>query len=229
MRRRLFLDEARSAGARVSRMLAAGAWPMRRPRARAPANECGATLADLLVVCAIVAIISAVAIPTLGGVREQREGRLAARFLAQRLQLTRFEALRRNRAVAIRFDPEILGRMGVYVDGDGDGVRQADIDRGVDTRIGPDTAIGEYFAGVALRVAARVPRPEEDGTLEPGDDPIRLGGTNLLTFTPAGTATGGTIFLAARRGPQVCVRVFGATGRVRVLWFDASTRVWRQD
>jgi type II secretory pathway pseudopilin PulG len=189
----------------------------------------GTTFLDLLVVCAVIAIVSAVAIPSVAGARDGRQARLAGRFLAQRLQLVRFEALRRNRAVAVRFDPDTLGLMSVYVDGDGDGVLQRDIERGVDTRIAADASVGDYFAGVTLRVSGRIPRPDEDGVIDIGDNPVRLGGSNLLTFTPAGTATSGTIYLAGRGGPQVCVRVFGAAGRVRVLWFDAAARAWRQE
>ena len=63
-------------------------------------------------------------------------------------------------------------------------------------------------------------------TLEPGDDPLRIGNTSLLTFSPVGSATSGTLYVAAHRGPQMAIRVFGGTGRVRVLMFDAQTRQW---
>ena len=44
---------------------------------------------------------------------------MAARFLANRLHAARYESLKRNACVAIRFDPVDVGRFVVYVDGDG--------------------------------------------------------------------------------------------------------------
>ena len=64
------------------------------------------------------------------------------------------------------------------------------------------------------------------GALAPGDDPLKIGNTSLLAFSPMGSATGGTLYVAAHRGPQMAIRVFGATGRVRVLMFDAPTQQW---
>jgi len=63
--------------------------------------------------------------------------------------------------------------------------------------------------------------------LNAGDDPLRIGNTALVAFSPTGTATSGTMYVAARHGPQMAIRVFGATGRVRVLTFDAQARQWR--
>jgi hypothetical protein len=57
---------------------------------------------------------------------------------------------------------------------------------------------------------------------------VQLGRTNLLTFTPAGTATSGTIYIRDREGTQWAVRVLGATGRTRVLRYEPQhTRVAR--
>src|SRR5689334_24679855 len=55
---------------------------------------------------------------------------------------------------------------------------------------------------------------------------LRIGNTSLLVFSPLGSSTSGTLYVAAHRGPQMAIRVFGATGRVRVLMLDRkSTRL----
>ena len=192
-------------------------------------SEHGAALVDLVAACGIMAVVAAVTIPSIQASRDQDEARMAARYLAQRIQTLRVQAVRRNRMVAMRFDPDDLGRMGAYVDGDGDGVLERDIDRGVDTAIEVEARLANYFRGAQLWVRLDVPLPEGGGTLASGSDPVRIGSTNLLSFSPLGSATSGTIYVAARSGPQMCVRVLGATGRVRVLWFDATSGAWRQD
>lgn len=154
---------------------------------------------------------------------------MAARFLAQRLQMLRVQAVRRNRVVALRFDPDDLGRYQMFVDGDGDGVLQVDIDAAVDPSIESAASLADYFRSVAVRIEARVPSPDGGPWLAAGSDPIRIGATDLVSFSPLGTATSGTIYLAARSGFQLCVRILGTTGRVRVMWFDVASGAWRQD
>lgn len=171
--------------------------------------------------------MAAIAIPHLHASRERSAPLLAARFLAGKLNLLRIEAVRRNRVVAMRFDPDDLGRFGVYVDGDADGVRQRDVDDRIDVAVDAEARIGDYFDLASFYVPLPVIAPD-GGAIEAASDPIRIGSTNFLSFNPAGTSTSGTIYLAGRDGSQVCVRVFGATGRVRVLWFDRARRTWRQ-
>jgi hypothetical protein len=184
---------------------------------------------DVVVACGLAGVMAAVAIPSVHAARDNYAPRLAARFVAARLLNARVEALRRNAAVAVRFDPGDLGRMALYVDGDADGVRQVDIDAGVDQRLGAELRLADYFGTIALQVREGVPSPDGGGTLAAGDDPLRIGVANMVSFGPLGTATPGTIYLAGAAGPQVAVRVFGATATVRVLWFDRVASAWRDD
>jgi hypothetical protein len=186
-------------------------------------------LIDVVFTCGLTAVVAAVAIPSMHLSREHDQARAAARFVAARLQTVRLEALRRNTVVAMRFDPADEGRFGIYVDGDGDGVLQRDIDRGIDFALQPVARLSDYFAVVSFRIATNVPGPDGSGPLVAGSDPIRLGATNLMSFSPLGSATSGTVYLAGRGGPQMAIRVLGATGRMRVLWFDRTTAAWRDD
>ena len=47
-----------------------------------------------------------------------------------------------------------------------------------------------------------------------------------MSFTPLGTASSGTLYLRGRDGSEYAVRVLGATGRTRVLRYEAITRTW---
>jgi hypothetical protein len=189
--------------------------------------ERGLALLDVIFTCGLIAIMAAIAIPSLRAARDRDAALMAARFLAGKLNLLRIEAVRRNRIVAMRFDPDELGHFAAYVDGDGDGVRERDVDDAVDIRIDAEGHVSDYFALASFRVPLAVPAPD-GGVIEAGSDPVRIGISNFLSFNPVGTSTSGTIYLASSDGTQVCVRVFGATGRVRVLWFDRASRAWRQ-
>lgn len=189
----------------------------------------GVALLDLVFTCALIVVLATVALPSLQASRDRDAAVMAARHLASRLQLVRIDALRRNRIVAMRFDPDDLGRTGVFVDEDDDGVLQQDIDDGVDRRLEGDTHVADHFAQVSFYVPLQIPAPDGQGVIAADSDPVRIGNTNLLSFSPVGTSTSGTIYLAGRGGTQVCVRVLGVTGRVRVLIYDRASGAWRQD
>jgi type II secretory pathway pseudopilin PulG len=186
-------------------------------------------LIDLICSCALFAVLAAMAIPSLQASRDRDATRMAARHLATTLQLLRIEAVRRNRSVAMRFDPDNLGRYATFVDGDGDGVLQVDIDGDVDTPLGAPAQLDHFFSTVALRIALPVPPPDGGAVLPADSDPVRIGNTNLVSFNPLGSSTSGTIYLAGRDGSQMCVRLLGSTGRMRVLWFDRVSATWRQE
>jgi hypothetical protein len=189
----------------------------------------GAALIDLIFTGGVIVVLAGIAIPAFQASQDHRAPRAAGQFLATRLQMLRLESIKRNVVVALRFDPDDPGRVRAYVDGDGDGVGQGDVDRGTDYPIDPGTRIADFFDTVTFGIRADVPDPDGSGTIAADSDPVRLGSSNFLSFSPLGSASSGTIYLTGRGGPQVCVRVLGATGRVRVLWFDRVSRVWRQD
>lgn len=189
----------------------------------------GAALIDLVFACALIAILAAIAVPSLHASRDRQATRMAARQLANKLQLLKVEAIRRNHHVAMRFDPQDLGRYAAYEDGDGDGVLQADIDGGIDRMLTPSAQLTDSFSTVTLRVAGAVPMPEGGGIAAAESDPVRIGNTDLVSFSPLGSSTSGTIYLAGRDGSQMCVRLLGSTGRARVLWFDRARAAWRTE
>ena len=194
------------------------------------ARDCrGAALLDVIFACALVVVLAAIAIPSLHASRDRDASLMAARHLASKLSLLRVEAIRRNRSVAMRFAPDDLGRFAVYMDGDGDGVLQQDIDGGIDAPLESEAHVTHYFDSVSFAVARDVPAPDGNGIISAGSDPVRIGNSNLLSFSPHGSATSGAVYLAGRDAAQLCVRVLGSTGRVRVLRFDRARGEWRQD
>lgn len=156
--------------------------------------------------------------------------RTAAGELAARMRGARFRAVARGQSVGLRFEPEGDGwRVATYVDGDGDGMRSDDIAAGRDLPSGIPYRPDAGRPGVRFGVpGGRFPRvPPTAGTIAGGDDPIQFGASNFASFSPLGDATPGTAYFTDPDGRLAAVVVFGATCRVRALWFDASSQTWR--
>ena len=129
------------------------------------------------------------------------------------MALARVQAVRRSQTVAIRFASDGTdATFRTYADGNGNGVRNAEIASGVDPPLDLPVKLSELFSGVVIGA-------QDD------EDPIRLGSGNLLSFTPLGTATAGTIYVRGQ-SMQLAIRIFGATGRTRLLRYDTATGEW---
>ena len=188
----------------------------------------GAALLDLIFASALCATMTAMAVPVVGGSLDRERTIIGTQYLAGQMQRARLSALTRARSVALRI--EIVGvrtSLQLFVDGNGNGVSQRDIDRSIDTALSPAEYLDDRSRDVSLRINQPIVDVAGAANLAPGDDALRIGNTALLAFSPFGSATSGTLYVAARRGPQMAIRIFGATGRVRVLTFDAQARQWR--
>lgn len=186
------------------------------------------TLMEVMLTVALVAILLGLSLPALTTHRDAAEILGAARYLASEIARARAVALRRGTAVGLRFVPGADGyRVQVHVDGNDNGLRRSDIALGVDEPLGEEFRIGDQFPGVRLSRDAEVPPITGTGTRAAAGGPVRLGGSDTLTMSPLGTATSGTIYLRSRSGRHAAVRVLGATGRVRVMTFDAGGGGWR--
>jgi len=171
-------------------------------------------------VMAVVTIVSATAIPQILVGLDRSRAIAAARYLAQQCGIARFQAAGQGRYVALQFAQagnDYVAQM--FVDGNRNGVRAVDIAAGIDVPLRPAVSLSTDFSGTRIAL---------DPALGLGVNPIRLGGTTLLSFSPAGTATAGTVYVLGRDGTQLAVRVLGATGRTRVLRYHRATNAWEQ-
>jgi len=150
----------------------------------------------------------------------------AARYLSTRLQRARMDAIVRSADVGFRITQSSSGyAYTVYGDGNRNGIRTADIARGIDRELMPAERLPDLFAGVEFGVVPGLP-PVDPGGTPPGTDPIKLGASNILTFSPAGTSSPGSLYVLGRNRAQYVIRVLGQTGKTRVLKFDARARQW---
>ena len=186
------------------------------------------TLMDSVAGVAVFAVLAGVTAPYLAAASARSQALAAARYLAAEAMLARARAVRHGAAIALRFDPEADGyRFTVVVDGDGDGIRGNDVSRGVDRPLGPAQRLRDAYPAVRFELDASTPAVGSSRPAGPNADPVRLGRSDTLTFSPLGTATSGTLYLRGRMGRQHAVRITGATARVRVLSFDDAAGAWR--
>jgi prepilin-type N-terminal cleavage/methylation domain-containing protein len=185
----------------------------------------GYSLLEVMMAITVMVIIAGAAIPLAHGTVDRSRAAGAANYMAGRLTLARFEAVRRSARVAIRFIERSDGYwLQTYVDGNRNGVLTSDIDDGIDQPITADERLDYHFSGVAFGIQAGVTGIDA-GPFNAGD-PIQIGNTTLLSFSPTGSSTSGTLFIRGNRGNQFAVRVLGATGRTRVLEFNFVRGVW---
>ena len=183
------------------------------------------SLIELLFVMGIAATLTSVAVPQLSASLDEVHAGGAARHVAARLQQARVRALTRSRATALRIRRDSRGyATTMYEDGNGNGVLAADISSGTDLPFGPSERLPELFPGVDFGTLPGVLGAE--GSAAPGTDPIRLGSADSVTFTPLGTATPGSLYLRGRGSTQYVVRIYGETGRTRILRYSPLTRRW---
>jgi hypothetical protein len=189
------------------------------------AHEAGITLLETLLAVTIAMTMLALTVPlTVDTVDAVRAG-LAARYLEGRILDARMHAIKRGARIGLRFEPSAEDyQIGEYADGNGNGIRTAEISAGIDPPIAAAWRIGDHVAGARFGLRAGV--PDLDGVRSPEDgDGVRIGTSRILSMGPDGTATGGTLYLRGRRS-QYAVRVLGATGRTRVLRYEPGRDVW---
>ena len=188
-------------------------------------SAAGMSVLEIVFALAASATAMAIAIPAIDTTMDVLRTAMAARYVEGRIRSARMDAVRRSRAVALRFEATEPGDYAYapFGDGNGNGVRTTDIRDGVDPALGPAERLRDRFPGVAFALAPGL--PDADGSEGTGEDGVRIGTARILTMSSDGTATSGTLYIRGRRA-QYAVRVLGATGRTRMLEYSAGSRSW---
>jgi len=197
-----------------------------RPRAQ------GFSVSELTVVLAVVACGFFVGVLPLLRATAALRVRLAAAEMVAALRTAQSRAVRDDANVAVHFTTDAAGAVSfaLYRDGDGDGVRNDDIRAGIDPEIAPPRRLAHV--GREVRLGLPSGRPVRD----PGDPhawldlaagPVRFNRSDLASFSPLGGATPGSLYLTDGGDCLAVVRVFGTTGKMRVLTYDFPSGQWR--
>ena len=186
----------------------------------------GYSLTELAVTVGFVAAIAAIAVPAVEAGLDEARTASAARYLSARLADARLEAIQRSTEVAIRFSRVGgLYTYAVYADSNHNGVLARDVQDHVDQAIRAEESLSHHFRNVDFGTLAGLPAIDAGGT-PPGNDPVRCGSSNSLSFGPLGTSSSGTVYVLGRSRSQYAVRVFGGSAKIRVYRFDWRSNRW---
>jgi type IV fimbrial biogenesis protein FimT len=194
--------------------------------------ERGITLVELVVVMAIVALAAAVGLPRIFEATAALRVRAAAGEIVSIFHLARGYAVAHSANVGVRFETGgARVTWSLYRDGDGDGVRGADIERGIDPPVFTGRAVGQLGTSVRFGFPPG-PAPRDPGDprrrLDRLDDPIRFNRSDIASFDPLGGSTPGSVYLTDGRRELAAVRVVGRSGKTRVLVYDPAREAWSQ-
>ncbi len=155
----------------------------------------------------------------------------AARYLAATFQALRFDAVARHRHLGLYFEPATGGRVWWKVeDGNGNGLRTAEIRSGVDPRVEGPYRLGALVerARLGFPPGGPFPRiPPGRGAIAQAAGPVQFGRAELISFGPLGASSTGTVYVTDGHRRLYGVVLYGRTGRVRVWRFDTGVRRWR--
>lgn len=142
----------------------------------------------------------------------------------------RSSAIARNRNVGLKFRKNGPAyEWTVYADGNGNGVLSSEISRGVDPPIGLYVPWSRNDVLPGIMTGIRVPDPGSPGRyLDRIDDPIRFNNSDICSFSGMGESTPGSVYLWDGRDRMAVVRVYGATARVRTLFYRRGEKGWTQ-
>lgn len=190
------------------------------------AGPAGWSLVELVLAIGVSLVVAGIALAVIASWRDDVRAVGAARHLAAVLHEARLEAMASGRSGGLRFlaTPAATTFQRV-ADGNGNGLRAADVDAGVDPVRGPQERLADRFAGVRFAIVRDLPSLDGGPPLSEGTEPVRIGGS-ILAFAPTGSGTSGTLYLASADRRQFAVRVLGATGRVRLFELDRRTNQW---
>jgi prepilin-type N-terminal cleavage/methylation domain-containing protein len=187
-------------------------------------GERGYSLAEMMVALGIVAILGTLGLSGLRNYFEDCKLLGAARVFHGCFLRARSIATKTSVYTAIRFEVRDDGiYYSLYRDGNYNGVLSKDIKAGRDPRLEGPYRLDGGVSGVRVGIIPGFPAPD-GGTID-AEDPVKFGRSDTLSFSPLGTATPGTFYLATYR-TQAAVRVTGTNARVRIML--CRGRVWER-
>ena len=155
----------------------------------------------------------------------------AAREFAVLFQALRWKSVNENRNIGLFFE-QAGGTWQWWEvrDGNGNGLRSAEVRNGTDVKSSGPHRIETTHRGVRLgflsgQTVSAI--PPQNGALV-ANDPVHFGRSDLISFSPRGRSSSGTLFITDGRHRLYGVRLYGASTRIRVWLWDDREMQWRR-
>jgi len=191
----------------------------------------GWSLVELLAALVLIGVLTSLLLPTTAEIAADARAAAGARELAAILQSMRWKAVATNTNHGLFFALDDKGWHWLVVrDGNRNGLRTAEVRNGTDRIVSGPHRLEERVSGLYLGFppAVSVPRiPPRSGSIPNLTDPVKFGRSDLISFSPLGTASSGTLYVTDRRHALRAVVLFGPAVRVRVWRFDTREDKWK--
>jgi prepilin-type N-terminal cleavage/methylation domain-containing protein len=189
----------------------------------------GFSLIEALLVVSVIGIAIAVSIPALARIRSASRTAAAARQVAVSFQALRWRSVAEAKVYGWQFRRDGDGWEWMMVqDGNGNGLRSAEIRDGTDRVISGPHRIERWVEQVrpGFPDLPELPAiPPRRGSIQNLDDPVKFGRSDLISFSPGGSASSGTLYLTDGE-TLFAVVLFGPTARTRVWRYDSVRHRW---
>ena len=195
-------------------------------------SQDGYQIIELIVALAILSFVAFLATPPLMSMTARLRVRLAAHEITSALHSTRTWAVRHRHKAALKFfvHEDRTTEFAVFVDGNGNGVRNREIESGTDWQAEPRRRLTNLGRTAYLGFPADSD-PRDPGNpsrrIERLDDPVRFNRSDLASFDPMGTVTPGSVYLTDGKNQLAVVRLYNRTGRMKVLFYDFEEEIWK--
>ena len=189
----------------------------------------GTTLIELLVVIVIIGILALCAVPAFANYRRQSSVMAAANEMRSLLRSVRSRAIAHGRNAGVKFVKSGNDwTYTLYDDGNGNGIANADITKKIDKRYFGPALVMPSFRTASISLLPKTIKDPDGDKLLPTDNALQFGNSTICSFSDLGSGTAGTIYISDGVSNLYCVRVYGASGKVRVLRYDAGKQKWEE-
>jgi type II secretory pathway pseudopilin PulG len=191
-------------------------------------NMRGTSLAELVVVLAILGLVFALGLSPFTDLLAEEGLATAAREVSAILTAARGRAVFQGADVGVKWTSsggDLV--LAVYQDGNGDGVTTADIKKGIDRLVaGPYWMHGKY-PGITFSFVPGFNGLDPNGApIGSLTDPLRFGKSDICTFSPVGHASPGSVYLSNRKNRQAAVRVTPANAKIQIFTWHGKSLKW---
>ena len=176
--------------------------------------ERGFSLLETLAAVAVLGLLAMVGAGSMSRLAAQSSTRALNQVIRGLITESASRAIMGRTYVGVVFEQGPRGATATLVeDGDWDGVTREDITRRRDRPLGRPLYLREGRAYLGLPEAVRT---DPLGGRIPDGDPIRFGRGDILSFSPFGTSTPGSLYVRDTSGKEAwAFRVAGIDGRIR--------------
>ncbi len=196
-----------------------------------PANR-GLTLFEVCLALCLLGLASVMVLPSCSVLIDGARLSAASSQVTLLFRQLRYQAIAGANCFGMLFGSGADGETLIYLvaeDGNGNGIRRAEVESGIDPVVAGPVSLPAEHGGVRFGILDSGPvpvLPPGSGAIQNPADPIRFGSSDLASFTPNGTSSSGTVYLISPRGRMRAVSLYGVTGRIRVWDYLPARGTW---